>query len=305
MTKIANKTQLKPESFDPIRSIINSRTIITKESINNGSIELIESYYNLTNVAQTEYAIQYTKADNNILESDNRSFIIWFNFPNDYAEGKAISKTVIAGYDVSSNKYVMLNNMNSGETMGYKIWYQSDYIYFMINDTVHKMSGDIMTNIWYGLLINMDQRQRECNMKLLRRNAAIIVVLFQPDTYEKLELDAVEDAVDIQYEISQNGFKPVDNIEITSNEVNPSFITVSTYLKTDVELKEFSHDENLKINGSKIKLSNIRVMNDLVKPEAEQIILNELIIRDSEHLILGDNATKKLFTTNFPNKQWR
>ena len=57
--------------------------------------------------------------------------------------------------------------------------------------------------------------------------------------------------------------------------------------------------------ATKMKLTNIRVMDDLVRAEYQQIVLNELIIKDSQHLIMGDNATKKIFTTNYPNKQWR
>jgi hypothetical protein len=314
MDKIANKIQLKPESFDYIRSVINARTVITKEDVYNGDIKVLESYYNLSNVAQTEYAIQYTKADNNVQVSDNRSFIFWFNFPNDYDSGKAISKKMIAGYNVSSNKYVMLNNLtgdtyinNSDDTyndnIGYRVWYQSNKIYFMINNTTHIMDVSPMTNVWYALLINMDQRQRTMEMKLYRRNTVVTVVLFQPDSYERLELEY--DDPDLPYEINVNGFKPVDNIETTSTQVNPSFIEMASYYKTDAPLSQFSHNLDFSIYGSKMKLSNIRVMNDLVREDVRQIVLNELIIKDSQHLILGDNATKKIFTTNFPNKQWR
>jgi len=313
--KIANKTQLKPQSFEPIRSVVNARTLTKKEDIYNGGIKMIESYYDFSNVAQTEFAIQYKKADNNVKVSDNRSFIFWFNLPNDYNVGKAISKKMIAGYDVSSNKYVMLNNL-TGDTyisssdsytnnIGYKVWIQSNKIYFMINSVVHLMEVNIMTNVWYGLLINMDQRQRTCSMKLVRRNASITIVLFNPDTYEKLELDYINDAVDIAYEIRNNGFKPVDNVETTSTEVNPSFIEVKSYSVSDVELASFTHDIDFSIPGSKMKLSNIRVMNDLVRSDVEQVVLNELIIKDAQHLIMGDNATKHIFTTNYENKNWR
>lgn len=313
MNKIANKIQLKPESFDYIRSIINDRTLLTRENIYNGDIKIIESYYDFSNVAQTEYAVQYTKADNNLAVSDNRSFIMWFNLPDDYNEGKSISKKTIAGYDVSSNKYVMLNNL-TGDTyipnndtytdnIGYKIWFQSKKIYYMINNVIHIMDAPIMTNVWYALLINMDQRQRTCEMKLFRRNATIMVTLYQPDTYERLDLEY--DDSDIQYEIDVNGFKPVTNTEITSSEVEPSFILISSYNKSNVELSEFNHNIDFSISGSKMKLTNIRVMDDLVREQFQQIILNELIIKDSQHLIMGDNATKKIFTTNFPNKQWR
>jgi hypothetical protein len=314
MDKIANKIQLKPESFDYIRSVINARTLITRENIYNGDLKIMESYYDFSNVAQTEYAIQYTKADQNVKVSDNRAFILWFNFPDDYSEGKSISKRTIAGYDVSSNKYVMLNNM-TGDTLinhsddsytnsiGYKIWFQSNKIYYMINNIVHVMDVSIMTNVWYALLINMDQRQRTCSMKLYRRNTAITVVMFQLDDYDRIELDS-EDVTGITSAKSY-GYKPVTNIETTSTQVDPSLILVSSYNKTNVDLSEFTHDLDFNIFGSKLKLSNIRIMNDLVREEYEEIVLNELIIKDSQHLIMGDNATKKIFTTNYPNKQWR
>ena len=54
-----------------------------------------------------------------------------------------------------------------------------------------------------------------------------------------------------------------------------------------------------------MKLSNIRVFNDLIRHEQQNIVLNELIVKDAQHLILADNATKKIFTTNYPNKNWK
>ncbi len=304
MKKIANKEQLKPKSFDYIRSVINARTLIKNEPVYNGAIKVVESYYDMSNVAQNEYAVQYTKADNDVKVSDNRSFVFWFNLPNDYSEGKGINKKVIAGYDVSSNEYVLLNNMTD-DGIGYKIWIQSNKLYYVINDVIHILETEFLTNIWYVILINMDQRQRTCEIKLLRRNTDINVLLYQPDTYERLELNLIDDASDIEYEVTVNGFKKVDNIETTSPEVNPSFIEITSYNKSDVELAEFNHSIDFKINGSKMKLSNIRVFDDLIRQEQQNIVLNELIVKDAQHLILADNATKKIFTTNYPNKNWR
>jgi hypothetical protein len=302
--QIANKEQMKPKTFDLIRSVINPRTIINKENVYNGDIKVIESYYNLENVAHDENAIEYTKADNKLLKSDNRSFIFWFNFPNDYSEHKPISKTMIDGYDIDDNKYMLINNM-SNDSGGYMSWFQTDSVYFMVNDTVYKMDVDVSTNVWYAVLINLDQRQRKIEMKLLRRNTQIDVILYQPDTYERLQLNMVDDAARIEYEMSVNGFRAVDNVETTSPEVNPSFIEEKVFTQTDIDPLEFEHDLDLRINGSVMKLSNIRVLNDLIREDYEEIILNQLIVKDAQHLILGDNANKKIQTTNYPNKQWR
>ena len=304
MKKVANKEQLKPKSIDKVRSVINAKTLIINEPIYNGDIKVIESYYNLFNVAQDEYAVEYTKADNELKVSDNRSFVFWFNLPNDYDVNKGISKSMISGYDIGPNEYVMLNN-RTVDGVGYKIWLRLNQLFFTINDVVHIMDISLLTNVWYVLLINMNQRQQTCEMKILRRNAPITVTLYQPDTYEKLELDLIDDAADIAYETSVNGFKLVDNVEIISPEVNSSFITVTGYTQTDVELSEFVHDIDLKINGSKMKISNIRLFDDLIRDEYQNIVLNELIVKDAQHMILADNATKKIFTTNYPNKNWR
>ena len=167
------------------------------------------------------------------------------------------------------------------------------------------MPIDVMTNVWFALVVNLDQRQRVFDMKLYRRNTAIDVVLFQPQTYEKLELDIDTESEEIEYEMSVNGFRAVDNVEISSTEVSSTFILMNEFKQENIEPVEFEHDLNLSILGSKMMVTNIRVLNDLIDEGKEQWILNQLIVKDAQHLILGDNANKKLVTTNFPNKQWR
>lgn len=301
--KIANKIQTKPRSFDVIRSVINTKTSIIKQPEYNGGMLVMESYYDLNNVPQTEKAVEYTKADNILLKSDNRSFIVWFKFPNEYVEGKSITKRVIMGYEVDDNKYYLLNNYDSGTSIGYNLFYQTEHIYFILNEQTYKMQIDVMTNVWFALVVNLDQRQRMIDMKLYRRNTDIDVILFQPSTYEKLQLN-IEDP-DIEYEMSVNGFRAVDNIETTLPNINPTYILMNSVKINMDEPVEFEHDLNLSISGSKMMISNLRVLNDLIGEGKEQWILNQLIIKDAQHLILGDNANKKLITTNFPNKQWR
>lgn len=300
--KIANKVQMKPKSFDVIRSNINPRTNFTKEAIYNGDMKVIESYYDFANVAQTENAVEYIKVDNVLLKSDNRSFIFWFKFPNEYKEGNAITKRVIAGYELDSTKYFFMNNSSSG--LGYSIFYQTEHIYFSLNEQVYKMPIDVMTNVWFSLIINLDQRQRVIDMKLFRRNTQLEVLLFQPKTYDKLQL-SIDETVEIEYEMRVNGFRAVDNIETTIPKAKPVYNLMNSIKIENIEPAEFEHTSNLTIPGSKIFMTNIRILNDLIGQEYEQHILNELIVKESQHLILGDNANKKLITTNYANKQWR
>lgn len=302
--QIANKEQMKPQSFDFNRLIINSNTVVSKTSIYNGDIKIIEGVYDLANVPGTTKAIEYTKLDNVLLESDNRSFIVWFHIPSNFDENTAITKRVIADYDIDNSKYYFINN-RTDEGLGYDIWYQQDKIWLMINDTIYSMEADVMKGVWFSLLINIDQRQRTVDMALLRRNSTINVILFHPTTYEKLTLDLEEDLADIEYEMEVNGFRAVHNEEILSTQSDPGFIEMNTYSVSGTTPLAFEHNMNLSINGSKMYLTNVRILNDLVRTDVRQIVLNELIIKNAQHLILADNAIKTLQTTNYPNKQWR
>jgi len=302
--QIANKEQMKPHSFDFNRLIINSNTVIIKEAVYNGDIKIIESVYDLANVPGTTKAIEYTKLDNVLLESDNRSFIVWFNIPSNFDENNAITKRVIANYDIDDSKYYFINNRTE-DGLGYDIWYQQDKIWLMINDTIHSMNADVMKDVWFAVLINIDQRQRTVEMSLLRRNSTVYVTLFHPTTYEKMVLDLETDISDIEYEMEVNGFRAVHNEEIVSTQSNPSFKEMNTYFASGTTPLTFEHNMNLSVNGSKMYLTNIRILNDLVRSDIKQVVLNELIIKNAQHLILADNAIKKLQTTNYPNKQWR
>ncbi|MFA5585511.1 MAG: hypothetical protein WDA02_03080 [Saccharofermentanales bacterium] len=300
--KVANKQQFKPTSFDFIRKNINKNTQIIKNDIYNGSIKIIDNFYNLEKVKNTEVAIEYSKVDNKLLKSDNRSFIVWFNFPNEYDPNRAITKRVINGYDIDDNRYYFINNYEN--EYGYSIFYQNGYINFQLNDQIFKMESDVMTNVWFGLVVNLEQRQNKISMKLYRRNTALEVLLFNPISYEKLQLN-FDDIEDIEYEMRVNGFRAVDNIETTSPEVKIDYIEINSYENNELIPDDFNNDINITIPGNKLKISNIRIFDDIINDDIHKIILSQLIIKDAQHLILGDNANDKLQTINHPNKQWR
>jgi len=305
-TQIANKKQMKPKTFDFIRNSINSRMIYVKDAIYNGDMKIIEGMYFMENIGTDEDAVNYVTQDNVLLKSDNRSFIFWVNFPNLYDEDRAISKDVIAAYDIPDNTiYSFIDNMDA-DGNGYKIWYQNDAVWFQLNNEfIQKMPITLMTNIWYAVVVNLDQRQRTFNTKVYRRNTRVEVILYNPKTYERLVLDLDDDAADIEYEMNVNGFRAVDNQEISSTEVQSIFIEMDAYETTMPEPYEFSHDEKLSIKGSRMFMANVRVLNDLIDDGDEQIILNELIVKDAQHVIVADNTEKKILAENIYNKNWR
>lgn len=303
--QIANKIQFKPKSMDFTRESINSNVSYNMEELYNGENKIMESYYNLSNVQSTENAVVYNNQDNILLKSDNRSFVFWFKFDNLFSEDDAITQRVLDGYAVPDNTIFNLIDNTTNDNIGYKIWVQNQKIWFLINGLTYELPATILTNIWYSVIINLNQRQRTLSMKLYRRNTAIEMLLFNTKTYEQISLNIETDQDDIDYEINTNEFKPVTNIETLVETNHSNFIEMYSYLEDNFEPLEFSHEEKISIKGSAISISNIRILNDLIKDEDVQIILNELIIKDAQHLIIADNAEKQIKTKNITNKNWR
>ena len=212
--KIGNKEQTKPLSFDFNRKLIHKNIIYNKTSLTNGvDNDIIRNYYTLSNVPDTEVAVVYNNKDNDLKISDNRLFTFWFNIPNKYGDDMKINSKVLDSYNIPNSKIFNMINNYSDDGLGYKIWYQNDKIWFMINDKVFKLSAPLFTNIWYALVINFNQRQGKISIKVFRRQGDIKMMLYHPASFDIIDLDVKTEKTDIEYEINTNGFKPFNNVE--------------------------------------------------------------------------------------------
>jgi len=72
----------------------------------------------------------------------------------------------------------------------------------------------------------------------------------------------------------------------------------------DVPLNSFNINETITVMSSDIKLTNLRIFNDLIPDVSKSNILLQRIIQDSDYLILADNATRELYTSNVKNTRW-
>lgn len=304
--QISNKIQTKPKSFDYIRNNTHPKLNYYREKIFNGMDSLMfESFYLLNEVPTTENAIVYNVTDNKVMGSDIRSFSFWFNIPNQYSKDSAITKRVIESYyPKEGSMFNLIDNM-SVDGVGYKIWYQNNKIWFMVNDKIFTLEYKLLTNIWNILIINFNQRNGEVSMKIYRRNTTIDVLLCHPKTYELITLDYDTEQSDIQYEINTNGFKPIDNNEKIVSTQDSDFVMMNSIKYTFNETYEFTHTDTLKIKGSNMYLTNIRILDDLILDGEEQIFLNQTIVKNEQNVILADNGEKQIKTTNIPNKNWR
>jgi hypothetical protein len=302
--QISNKIQTKPQSFEFIREFINNKIIYNKEDILNGTVsKIITDFYSLSDIKTSDIAITYTKKDNDFKTSDNRLFSFWFNIPNEYESEKAITNRVINGYNIPSGIYNFIDNM-SIDNNGYKIWYQNDKIWFMLNDKLYTMNSKLLTNVWYNLIINFNQREGYIDFKIYRRNTEIEISLFNKKSYEILNLN-INEKSDIDYEINNNEFVPINNTEIL-NKIDDSLFIEEYSQHTDLTYTfEFNHNNSISIYGSKMNISNIRILSDLIKSGEEQVFLNQHIVRDEQYIIVSNNAIKQLKTTNYKNNNWK
>jgi hypothetical protein len=154
---IANKPQQKTLSKDLIRHKIYAS--MTKGLLENASLVLSKSYYNMGSVPTGATAVTYLNADNLVYKSDNRSYMSWFNI-NSYT---------------SSATYSFIDNFDSSNNIGYKINMKNNVFNVNWNGTTHSMTlsttqSQIKSNVWYCYLCNVDQRQKTISQYLYKRN---------------------------------------------------------------------------------------------------------------------------------------
>ena len=254
--EVANKEQFETLSttHERIRSSINAN--VERDLIDNAELVLSKYNYDLDSVKYKDDAVVYQKSDIYLKKGENRSFIAWVKFP-EY-------------YDIDANNdpvvYNLLNNFNIDIEMGYKFDIIGGELISTFNKDEYKMdiSQHLDDDIWYCILININQRQRKISHHLYKRNV-------------NREIDA----------------KNLNSTKLRLLESNESPYVPVEYELTDNELM-------MSIKGSPMRITNIRVFDDVIPDDQHTKILNQQIVRDSDHAILADNANRIYALPNYP-----
>jgi len=250
--KITNKEQYQTLSDDIIRLNINKDAIIYEENIYNASLILSKTHYDLSEMLPGDIAVTYTRADLNLGKADNRAIQTWFNF------------TELDHIDV--NEYVFLDNYDIVNSLGYKAWYKDKKVFFMLNGNTYELPVlTIEQNIWYCLLINLNQCDQSLDIHILRRFTTLDV----------------------------NG-KETDGTELASSRLNELW-----HKQYDIDPVEFNMTNlNTIIPASYMRLTNIRLFNDKIESNSFIKVLNRYIVNKSNFLIFADNANEQIQTRN-------
>jgi len=303
--KIANKLQMKPLTHEVFRVDINPLVEIKNKQIFNYGINIADGYYDFTNIQTQVSAITYSVTDKVLEESDNRSFLCWLNFNNLFNENNIITDEVFNSYNIPNNTYYeFINNYNETNNLGYKVWFANNEFGLTINDnnyTLPLVGSGITTNLWYGLLVNFDNRQKTADLTIFKRDCDYYIKYFTSD-YQSITLEST-DLTGITYYTSR-GYKPIKNIDIIKNISDPKLKLLYSKIYSDVPNESFAHTNNIIVKTSNIKLTNIRILDTVVPDVSKSNLLNQNKVKDANHLILADNANRKLYARNIPNKLW-
>jgi len=299
-TKIANIEQFKPFTFDPMRYVVNNKVIRIEQSLYNGNFDFSKTHYDFRNVIGKQ-AVIYKKTDNTFKDFSNRAFVCWFRFNNAWDPTRP-SKNAIPYYNIDLNtNFYLLDNYDETNKKGYRFWYFKKDINFQLNDQYYKLSGlNLLTDIWYGLVINVDQRQHTVSMKIFTRDNDYSIILFQPESYQIQTIDWT-DTTGYTYYVSM-GYKPVDNVE--QRNASTDHITVKEQNYDNTYVQSFEHEMDMFVKGSNIQYTNLRVLTDVIPDNEINGVLNQFYIADNEKVLLADNADKNIYTDNYINKNW-
>ena len=166
--------------------------------------------------------------------------------------------------------YNLFDYHDSTDSIGWKANLRNDKIIVQLNNDEYTLNllgtNDVLAleeETWYGYVLNNDQRQRTISQYVNKRN-----------------VDFEEDAARLSSTILR---------EVYSN--------TQKMTPVDYEIENI----NPVVLGSDMRMTNIRLFDEIIPLDQHNKILNEYIIRnDSKYLVFGDNATAKLSLPNFP-----
>ena len=208
-------------------------------------------------VTQSVAAVHYREIDSLINVSNNIGFYSWFNLNN---------------YVIDENHNIF-TNYNEDNNLGWKVNLKNDNIKLNLNSDTYTFSftgstnsvTDLYENVWYCYVLNIDQRNRNIEQWIYKRNVEIDSeddARLLPSTVLEKVYHNKQDMVPVEFEI-----KGIDGI----------------------------------IYASDMKMTNIRLFSEIIPESQHTKILNQYIIADdSKYLIFADNANTKLTLPYYP-----
>ena len=239
---VSNTEQFRTAAQDILRTEIFAN--IESEEIENASVIVSKTHYELSAVVAGANAVIYRNFKYFYRQSDNIGYMCWFNMNNvdmisgfnffNYYDG--VANGIIIGL-IGNNLIVKINSIN------YTL---------PISNSIKNV---LQPNIWYAMIVNIDQRQSLINAYIYKRN-----------------VDYEEDAV----MLNSSNLLLLYKLTIP---IVPAFIEMDNI--------------NASILGSDMKITNIRMFVDVI-PEMDhnRLLNNPTIGSDYKYVIFADHVSK-------------
>jgi hypothetical protein len=256
---VANKELFKPLTKDKLRLEIGAN--IVKELVDNAELVISKTNYDLSSVTfgptVSSDAVIYRNVKDYFEKSDNISYMCWFNM-NNYT---------------SNDNYYLFDYYDSINEQGFKITLNGTTLTTKINNTDYNLqlgaegtSTGLNEEVWYGYILNIDQRQRKVSQYVYKRN--------------------IEDE-EFGSRLSTTILKKVNSV---TSDHTPTTFKLENVLA--------------KLKGCDMKITNIRFFIDVIPENQHSKMLNQAIVRDdSKYLIFADNANQRLVLPSFEINQ--
>lgn len=157
----ANKDQMQTLSTDKVR--LEYLAEINKELIENSTVIISKSNYDLASVDYRSQAVKYKNLSPATKVSDNIGFIAWFNMYN----------------YVKDEYYNFFKYYDEENSLGWKAELINDKIELTINSTKYEYNlkgyesdenNALDEEVWYCYVLNVDQRNKEITQYIYKRN---------------------------------------------------------------------------------------------------------------------------------------
>jgi hypothetical protein len=155
--RVLKKEQLKPQS-EPTWKISRAKTVkVNAGNIIVGSNTIARYHYDLSQVEDTDFAVEYDNMANVLTECDSTSISIWTQL-----------------LALSSDEQIIMDNQNKGQ--GWQLSILNRTVRFRVNSQIYDLpSKDIQAGSWFCVIASIDNIQGEVKLSVWVRTSSDIV----------------------------------------------------------------------------------------------------------------------------------
>ncbi len=260
---VANKPQTQTLTNDPIR--LEFGADLVKELIENSSTVISKQHYDFSNLLMSGF----------ITLTQSVPAVTYKNMPSrlKISDNIGYYNWFRLNNYLEDEVYNLYHHYDENSDIGWKSNLIGDNIIINLNSDTYTFSFtgstgssvDLYENVWYCYVVNFNQRDRKLDQWIYKRN---------------VDFDAEEDAK-----------------LLSSTELSLVYENTQTLSPVDYELDGV----DAMIKSSDMKMTNIRLFNQIIPKVEHNKILNQYIIADdSKYLVFADNANTKITLSRYP-----